>query len=62
MNKYTVLPIINSWLLDMEMEKELIQDKVDTKGQIISKCPIGDFKPTKKPTSFCFSKDFCQSL
>ena len=44
----------------MEMEKELIRDKVDTKGQIISKCPIGDFKPTKKPTSFC--KDFCPKL
>ena len=31
-----------------------------TKGQLISKCPFGVFKSTKKQRNFC--KDFCPSL
>ena len=35
-------------------------DGVVDKGQLISKCPFGVFKSTKKATNFC--KDFCPSL
>ena len=33
--------------------------EIGSKGQLISKCPVGVFKPTKEPIFFL--KDFCLS-
>ena len=36
-------------------------NQLKDKGQLISKCPFGVFKSSKKPTKFFF-QDFCPSL
>ena len=40
--------------------KSIVGEEVTAKGQLISKCPFGVFKSTKKP--MIFFKDFCPSL
>ena len=39
---------------------DVMDEDDDTKGQLISECPFGDFKSTKKTTKFC--QDFYPSL
>ena len=45
-------------ICNMEGEEDSTHELA--KGQLISKCPFGVFKSTKKQLNFC--KDFCPSL
>ena len=36
----------------LDLGKRFVQDLTTAKGQLISKCPFGVFKSTKKPTKF----------